>query len=206
MAPKRAIKAAKTTRRSAGRRRARAASRPGVVPARKKREPQDPRLRQMLKIYEEATRQFNRQNFRRAKELLEKVLQGPSRQLADRAQVHLAICEQRLGRSEPVKLRSADDHYYYAVSQINLGRYEEGRAHLEKAVKMAPRADYVHYALATLAALTQEADRALEHLERAITLRPENRFQARNDSDFRLLADTHRFRELVGNGASPTPA
>lgn len=157
----------------------------------------DPKLAQVMKIYEEAMRHFNRQSFRRAKDILEKVLVGPSRELAERARVHIAICEQRLQRPGPVHLRGPDDHYHYAVSQINLARYEEARAHLEKACKLAPKADYVYYALASVAALSGEADDALKHLAQAIKLRPENRYHARNDSDFKPLEDDARFQELV---------
>lgn len=157
----------------------------------------EPRVAQTLKAYEGAMRLFNKQNFRRAKEILEKVVVGPSRELAERARVHLAICEQRLQRPAPVHLRSANDHYHYAVSQINLANYEEARPHLEKALKLTPKADYIHYALASVSALSGEAEDALEHLSQAIKLRPENRYHARNDSDFKLLQDDARFQELL---------
>lgn len=157
----------------------------------------DPLVAQAMKVYAEGTKQFNRQSYKKAKALFEKVLAGPSRELAERARVHLAICEQRLQRPAPVRLRSADDHYHYAISQINVANYEEARAHLQKARRQAPKADYIHYALASVAALTGEADDALEHLEQAIKLRPENRYHARNDADFKLLEDEPRFRGLV---------
>lgn len=162
-----------------------------------RREVVDPRVAQAVKLYAEAMRHFNRQSYRRARELFEKVLEGPSRELADRARVHLAICEQRLQREAPVQLRSADDHYHYAVSQINLGNYEEARAHLEKARRLAPKADHVLYALASVSALTGETDEAITLLAQAIKLRPENRFHARHDADFRLLQDEPRFQELL---------
>lgn len=168
-------------------------------------EVKDPRLAQALKQYEEGMRQFNKQNFRRAKEILGKVVGGPSRELAERARVHVTICEQRLQRPAPVRLRTADDHYHYAVSQINLANYEEARAHLEKARKQAPKAEYIFYALASVAALTGEAEDALENLTQAIKLRPENRYHARNDSDFKLLEDDPRFRELVDAEGSVRP-
>lgn len=161
------------------------------------REAPDPRLAALMKLYAEGMRHFNRQNFRRAKETLEKVLAGPSRELAERARVHLTICEQRLQRAPAVQLRGPDEHYHYAVSQINLANYAEAQAHLEKARKLAPKADYVYYALASVAALTGETDDALKHLAQAIKLRPENRYHARNDADFKPLGDDARFQELV---------
>lgn len=157
----------------------------------------DPQTAQAMKLYAEAMKQFNRQSYRRAKEVFEKVLTGPSRELADRARVHLAICDQRMQRTAPVHLRSADDHYHFAVSQINAGNYEDARAHLEKARKLAPKADHVYYALASVYALTGETDEALALLTQAIKLRPENRYHARHDADFRLLQDEPRFHELI---------
>ncbi|MFQ5662886.1 MAG: tetratricopeptide repeat protein [Terriglobia bacterium] len=157
----------------------------------------DPRVAQAMKLYEEAMRHFNRQGFRRAKEMFEKVVAGPSRELAERARVHIAICEQRLQRPAPVHLRSAEDHYHYGVSQINRANYPEARAHLEKARKLTPKADHIYYALASVAALSGEAEEALEYLAQAIKLRPENRYHARNDADFKLLEDEARFQELL---------
>jgi tetratricopeptide (TPR) repeat protein len=157
----------------------------------------DPEIAQVLKLYEEAMRRFNKQNFRRAKELLEKVTAGPSRELAERARVHLAICEQRLQRSAPVSLRSAEDHYHYAVARMNVSDYGTARQHLEKAVRLAPKADHIHYALAALASLEGKAEEALEHLARAIKLQPQNRTQARKDEDFRFLEGDPRFQSLL---------
>lgn len=150
-----------------------------------------------MRVYEEAMRLFNQQSYRRAREGFEKVVAGPSRELAERARVHLAICEQRLQRASPVHLRSADDHYHYAVSQINVRNYDQARLHLEKARKLAPKADYVYYALASVASLSGEAEEALDFLTQAIKLHPQNRYHARNDSDFKLLEDDARFQELV---------
>ena len=168
-----------------------------VAPLKKSIKAVDPRVAQVMKVYAEAMRHFNHQNLRRAKEIFERVVTGPSRELAERARVHLAICEQRLRRPAPPRLRGAEDHYHYAVSQINFGHYEEARAHLEKARKLAPKADYIHYALASAAALSGESDDALEHLGRAIRLRPENRYHARNDADFKLLEEDIHFQELL---------
>ena len=161
-------------------------------------------MAQAFKYYDEAMRLFNQQNYRRAREVFEKVVDGASRELAERARVHIVICEQRSQRQAPVSLRSADDHYHYAVSQINLGQYEKARTQLEKARRLAPKADYVYYALASVASLSGEADEAVNFLAQAIKLRPENRYHARNDADFKLLEGDSRFLSLVsperGNG------
>lgn len=178
----------------------------GAVIVAKRRQVLDPQTAQAMKLYAEAMKHFNNQSYRRAKEFFEKVLAGPSRELADRARVHLAICDQRMQRTAPVHLRSADDHYHYAVSQINTGNYEDARTHLEKARKLSPKADHVYYALASVHALTGETDEALELLAQAIKFRPENRYHARHDADFRLLQDEPRFQELIYPDRAPMPA
>ena len=224
--PKRAVKA---VRRKAARSRSRRAAKAGrrvrpahpvakgrkrlkkankakrVQKAKKLNKVVDPRVAQAMRQYEEAMRQFNKQSYRRAKAVFEKVVVGYSRELAERARVHLAMCEQRLQRAESLRLRTADDHYHYAVSQINLGNYDQARTHLEKARKLAPKGDHIFYALASVAALLDEPEEALQHLDLAIKLRPENRYHARHDSDFSYLQDDPRFQELLYPNRLATP-
>ena len=56
----------------------------------------DPRVQAQLKVYDEALSLFHQQKFARAKQELEKVLEGPSKELADRARMHVKIAEQRM--------------------------------------------------------------------------------------------------------------
>ena len=157
----------------------------------------DPQFEQQLKVYEQAVQQFHQQKFLKAKELLEKVQAGPSRELADRAQVHLRVVEQRLAKQPAPSLRTPEDHYQAGVAMMNLGRWDEAREHLLRARKLAPKADYVFYAMAALDCLTGEAESAMENLKTAIQLRPENRYHARNDEDFAFLQEDPRFTELL---------
>ena len=93
--------------------------------------------------------------------------------------------------------RTPEEHYQQGVAAMNLGRWDESREHLLKARKLAPKADYVIYAMAALDCLTGEADSAMENLKQAIALRPENRYHARNDEDFAFLQDDPRFTDLL---------
>lgn len=161
------------------------------------REVVDPAIQQQLKQYEEAVRYFNQQKYLRAKQALEKVVAGPSRELADRARVHLRICEQRISRPPSTTPRSLEDFYHQGIAMMNLGLWDTAREHLERARKLAPKTDYVYYALAALDCLTGEADLAMDNLKTAIELRPENRYHARNDEDFAFLQDDPRFTELL---------
>lgn len=170
----------------------------GVSAARKRAaEPVDREVQRQLKLYDEALQYIQQQKFHKAKQTLEKVASGPSKELADRAQVHLRICEQRISRLPVTVPRTAEDHYHHGVAMMNLGRWDEAREHLEKARKMTPKADYIVYALAALDCLTGEAESAMENLKTAIALRPENRYHARNDEDFAFLQEDPRFTELL---------
>ena len=157
----------------------------------------DPLVQAQMKLYEEAMALFHQQKFQRAKQELERVIAGPSRELADRAKTHLRITEQRMKPSADQNPRSPEDHYQRGVAMMNLGRWDEARESLEKARKLAPKADHIHYALAALDCLTGEADSALANLKVAIDLRSANRYHARNDEDFNFLQEDPRFTELL---------
>ena len=157
----------------------------------------DPRVQAQLKLYDEALALFHQQKFSKAKQELEKVLEGPSKELADRARMHIKIAEQRLKPAHEQNPRTAEEHYQRGVAMMNVGRWDDARESLDKARKAAPKADYIHYALAALDCLTGEADSALKNLKVAIELRPENRYHARNDEDFAFLQEDPRFTELL---------
>lgn len=152
---------------------------------------------QQLKQYEDALLHIQQQRFHRAKQLLEQVTKGPSKELGDRASVHLRVCEQRISRPPAPVLRTAEDHYTHGVAMMNLGRWDEAREHLERARRASPKADHIVYAMAALDCLTGEAESAMHNLQLAIQLRPENRYHARNDEDFAFLQEDPRFTELL---------
>jgi tetratricopeptide (TPR) repeat protein len=157
----------------------------------------DPRVQAQLKLYDGALSLFHEQKFAKAKSELEKVLEGPSKELADRARMHLKIAEQRMKPSHEQNPKTADEHYQRGVAMMNIGRWDDARESLDKARKAAPKADHVHYALAALDCLTGEADSAMKNLKVAIELRPENRYHARNDEDFAFLQEDPRFTEML---------
>ncbi|HZS52379.1 MAG TPA: hypothetical protein VFA54_16030 [Bryobacterales bacterium] len=138
---------------------------------------------QQQKAYDEAMRLFQAHKFERADELFRKATEGPNRTLAHHAQIHSQICQKRLAPPEP-KLKTADDHYNYAVTMMNARRLKEAAEHLEMALHMAPQADHLYYALAATEALQGNPQGAYERLKTAIHLQPRNRILARGDADF----------------------
>ncbi len=114
----------------------------------------DPLVQAQMKQYDEALSLFHQQKFQRAKQELEKVVAGPSKELADRARMHIKIAEQRMKPSQEQNPRTFEEHYQRGVAMMNLGRWDDARESLDKARKLAPKADHIVYALAALDCLT----------------------------------------------------
>jgi tetratricopeptide (TPR) repeat protein len=163
----------------------------------KKTAAEDPRYVQALQSYESGLRAMQEHKFDKAKPHFQKVIGGPSKELIDRATVHLNICNQHLEKSSATQFRTPEEHFDYAVSLMNVGDYVTAREHLDKLLKQNAKADYVIYGLAALECLTGHVEDSLRHLDEALHLNAQLRFQARNDSDFQNLAEDPRFTELL---------
>lgn len=174
---------------------------PALDPAERQRS--DARYLAAVRNFEGAVRFFQRQNYERAKEIFDKLLRSAPCEMAERVRVYLRVCEQKLGRPAPAP-KTASDYYNLGVAELNARNLDSAIKHLSKAHKLEPNQELVRYALAAAHALQGNADAALEHLKAAIALRPENRFQARHDEDFRSLAADPRFKSLVYSAISPT--
>ena len=157
---------------------------------------QDAAYTQAIQTYQEGLRALQERKFDKAKASFQKLTASPVKELADRAQVHLSTCNQHLERAN-TNFKTTEEHYDYAVSLMNLGDYVAAREHLERILKQSPKNDFVLYGMAVLNCLTGRAEDALHFLHQSIEVNAANRFQARNDSDFRNLADDPRFTELL---------
>ena len=155
----------------------------------------DGRLLVAVRQFETAVRYFQKASYGKAKEILKRLADTAPPEVADRARVHLRLCERRSATAAAPK--TAADNYLFGVAELNAGRPELAAAYLEKARHQEPGREDVCYALAASYALQGKAEGALEVLKVAVDLRPQNRFQARQDPDFGSLADNLRFRELV---------
>jgi len=168
----------------------------GVVSLIPERSHVDPHYQAAIKNFETGVRAFHKQNYGKAAEIFEKLVESDARDVAERAHVHLRLCRQRAGRRAPLP-KSADDYYTLGVACLNAREFGLAVEYLSKADKLKPHQDHVHYALAVSHALGGNPDSAFAHLEAAFALRPENRIHARRDEDFRGLADDPRFRRLI---------
>jgi tetratricopeptide (TPR) repeat protein len=138
--------------------------------------------------FEAAIKLFHARKLAEARALFVRSAAGPERDVAQRSRLHIAMCDRRLEQAAVV-LQSADDYYNYGVALINSRNVAAAREHLETAVRLAPGADHIHYALAVAQALAGDLADAHESLQRAIELDPRNRAIARRDADLAPLAD-----------------
>ena len=157
---------------------------------------EDPRFAQAVQNYEAGLKAMQAHKYDRAKGFFEKVVAGPSPELGDRAAVHLASCKQQLSR-RPSSFKTPEEQFDYAVSLMNMGDYLGAREQFELLTRKASKLDFIWYGMAVLNCLTGHFPEALTSLSEAIRLNPANRFQARNDADFKSLADDPRFTELL---------
>ena len=152
--------------------------------------------KQALERFSSALEMMNQGQFVRARAILERLVDNPSREIGERAKVYLNICNQRASKPA-VQLKSVDDMYDYAVKLANEGHPEQAEEHLRKALKLSPKADFLYYALAATFALRSDVEGALEYLDKAIQMNHRSRYQAQNDPDFENMLEDPRFTELI---------
>lgn len=165
-------------------------------PAKPSKPTPDPRFEAAVESYQTGLKAMQERKFEKAKAAFQKVISSGPRELADRATVFLNTCNQHMAKPS-TSFKTPEEHYDYAISLMNVGDYVGAREHLDKIIKQAPAADYAWYGSSVLNCLTGHQEEALRQLSEAIRLNPRYRFQARNDSDFRSLADDPRFTELI---------
>ena len=146
--------------------------------------------------YQSAIQLMQEGKFDRARALFEKLAQSGAPELLERSRTYLAVCA-RHAEKKGLSFSSAEEQYDYAISLLNTGNYEDARDNFEGLLKKNALPDYAHYGLAILNSITGQAEECLDHLRQAIELNPQNRIQARSDTDFNDMADDPRFTELL---------
>ena len=149
-----------------------------------------------LSSFDAAIKLFHARQLKEARDLFQQAAAGPERDVANRARMHIAMCDRRLQQTI-LNLRSAEDYYNYGIAMINSRKVAEACTHLEKALEIAPASDHIHYALALAQALGGDFAHAHDNLKRAIELEPRNRLIARQDADFAPLANQPPFDALI---------
>ena len=156
-------------------------------------------------IHEKALKEFERgvgllqkQSYSEAIERFQAIVGSfpQEKELTDRAQVYLRICQNVLERKEP-QPRKPEDFFYFGVIKANEANYDEAVKFLEKALQANPKDEKVHYVMASTLAAKGDRREALEHLREAIELNAANRIYARNDPDFEPIRDDDNFQNLI---------
>lgn len=134
--------------------------------------------------------------FEKALAAFEKLAPAAPIELLDRCNMYISTCQRQL-EERKLTFLTPEEHYDYAISQLNTGYYEEARDQFNGILGNHPNADYAYYGLALLDAITGRVPDCLSNLARAIELNPKNRLQARADNDFQSMVDDPRFTELL---------
>jgi tetratricopeptide (TPR) repeat protein len=118
-------------------------------------------------------------------------------EIQDRARVLLHAAQLKLQEGGRTVLKSADDYYNMGIAELNRRELDAAVQHFQHALKLAPKAEHILYAMAATNALLGHRDQALSYLKQSIHYRPENRFLAVRDSDFEMLLEDEDFKQLV---------
>jgi tetratricopeptide (TPR) repeat protein len=146
--------------------------------------------------YQSAVQLLQQGKFEKAMAAFEKLLPAAPIELLDRCKMYISTCHRQL-ENHRLTFLTPEEHYDYAISQLNTGYYDEAREQFDGILVSHPNADYAFYGLALLDAITGRTQDCLGNLARAIELNPRNRLQARADNDFQSMADDPRFTELL---------
>ncbi len=92
-----------------------------------------------MQNYEAGLKALQIHKYDKAKAYFEKVLAGPSPELADRASVHLNTCNQQMSRASN-NFKTPEEQYDYAVSLMNMGDYVTARENFETLVDKVSQA------------------------------------------------------------------
>lgn len=146
--------------------------------------------------YQAAVQLLQQGKYEKAMAALEKLLPEAPPELRERCHMYICTCQRQMEKVQ-LAFETPEEHYDYAISQLNTGYFEEARDQFNSILERFPKADYAYYGLAVLEAITGRTQECLQSLSQAIDLNPRNRLQARVDNDFQNMADDPRFTELL---------
>ncbi len=156
----------------------------------------------VLKVFESGLQALYKLDFAKALQSFEKVEKDFPEELSvvDRARIFQRLCRKRLeaGKSASDGKESAEVLFDLGVFHHNRGEFKEALKLFEKARKKAGKQDaHILYAMAATLVGTGEIEKALELLSEAISSDEAHRSYARNDPDFRPLAEVSEFQKLL---------
>lgn len=158
-------------------------------------------------LYEAGVQALQRHDYAQAEKQLESVVTRypEEKELHERVRLYLNVCRRQAKPKEPAP-QSVDERLYAATLSINGGRYDEAISHLRLVRDEDPDNDYALYMLGVAHAQRGEHVEALAHLERSISLNPENRALAARDPDLDVLREDESFQATLDNAARQATA
>src|SRR3954470_15314876 len=184
-----------------------AANRPAAVPAAEPSAPapRKPGFYEAVAIYARGVQALQRHDFSGAAGFFRTVLDRypEERELLERARLYLRVCERETSRQPAPAPKSPEERVYAATVALNSGDHVVALDHLQRALGDDPESDHAHYIMAVALGMRDRADEAIEHLQQAIALNPENRGLAKQDPDLDSIRDHGRFRDALETPPAP---
>lgn len=162
-------------------------------------------VKEVYRLYEKAVSLLHRKQYREARELFLAIADRFPEEIEvlDRVNAFLRICESHLRKRREAAPATAEEFFDRGVIHHNAGQYHQALEAFSAALKLTRRdSAYIHYAIAAAEVHLGNHEKALKSLKRAIELKEEHRFFARNDPDFEPLTQNRKFLELI---RSPKP-
>jgi len=166
--------------------------------------PRKPGFYEAVAIYERGVQALQRHDFGGAANYFRTVLERypEERELLERARLYLRVCERETSR-QPAEAKTPAERVYAATVALNSGDHAGALDHLRRALGEDPESDHAHYIMAVALGMRNRAEEALEHLQQAIALNPDNRGLAKQDPDLDSLRDHNRFRDTLDTPPAP---
>jgi len=149
-------------------------------------------------LYERGLEKLQGHDYRGAAALFESVLvqYGEEKELHERVKLYLNICQRQASSTESAP-HTIEERLYASTLALNGGRYDEAISHLRLVRDEDPDNDHALYMLAVAHAQRGEFAEAVAHVERAISINPENRALAKTDPDLDPVRDDEAFRAAL---------
>ena len=151
-----------------------------------------------LAEYNQAMKYFHNGDFEKAKESLSSIGKDypKERELVDRTNLYLQICENRLNPPKDT-LKTGADFFQNGIFLMNQGRYDEAIESLKKAHSKNPKDAKALYTMADASCLKGDLDLCLDFLKQAVGLDPFFAVLAQNEVDFESVREDSRFLEIT---------
>jgi len=178
---------------------------PAAPPPNEPPAPRKPGFYEAVAIYERGVQALQRHDFAGAASFFRTVLDRypEERELLERARLYLRVCERETSRQPAPAPKTPEERVYAATVALNSGDHNGALDHLQQALGEDPESDHAHYIMAVALGMRNRGDEAIEHLQQAIALNPDNRGLAKQDPDLDSLRNHERFRDALKTPPAP---